>query len=91
VGQQFIDDPRRMPKARGFDQNPIGSRGGDEFVESATKIRLTRAAQTTTRHEPNIERASRSRRHRQCIDTRIGEFIEENDPVLRGGLCRNEL
>jgi hypothetical protein len=91
VGQQFVDDPGRMPKTRGFDQNAIGSRGGDELIEIATKIRFTGTAETTTRYEPYIEWASRGRCHRQRIDTRIGEFIEENDPVLSGGLIRYEL
>jgi DNA-binding transcriptional MerR regulator len=55
---------------------------GDELIEIATKIRFTRAAETATGDEPHIEWARRSRRHRQRIDTRVGEFIEENNPVL---------
>jgi hypothetical protein len=51
-------------------------------MEIATKIRFTRAAETATGDEPHIEWARRSRRHRQRIDTRVGEFIEENNPVL---------
>jgi hypothetical protein len=82
MSQQFIDDPGRMPKARGFNQNAIWSCDGDELMEIATKIRFTRAAETATGDEPHIEWARRGRRHRQRIDTRVGEFIEENNPVL---------
>ena len=74
--QQLVNDSSRMTKPRGLDQNSIGSRCRHKLIEVASEIGFASTTQTTTGDEPHVEGPGRSRRYRQRIDARIGEFIE---------------
>src|ERR1700692_393569 len=79
-----------MSGPAGLDEQARGFQRAEDLAQLLPEFELADAAQASARNQAHVEAAARRFGDAQCVDSRIGELIEDDDPQLMLALLRHQ-